>query len=32
MLDDPHAASTDQVAAWPTLTVRLVARETTRPL
>lgn len=32
MLDDPHAASADQVATWPTLTVRLVARETTRPL
>lgn len=30
-LDDPHAASPDEIASWPTLTVELVARDTTRP-
>ncbi len=31
-LDDDHAASDEVVAEWPTLTVELVARESTRPL
>ena len=29
-LDDPHAASAEAVAAWPTITLRLVERESTR--